>query len=131
MIEQPNASRRARNVDAHVGQRVRALRLTCGMSQEKLAEKLDLTFQQVQKYEKGLNRISASRLYELAGIFRVPVGALFEGLEQAEANEVARALDAIATRSDLELVRAAAALSPAQQRALLELARSITSKPEV
>ncbi len=68
-------------VDVHVGGRVRLQRTVLGMSQTHLAEALDLTFQQVQKYERGTNRISASRLYQLSLIFGVPVGYFFEGLE--------------------------------------------------
>ncbi|MGF1456387.1 MAG: helix-turn-helix domain-containing protein [Alphaproteobacteria bacterium] len=67
-------------VDAHVGNRVRIRRLSLGISQQDLARQLGLTFQQVQKYEKGANRIGASRLYELAALLNVPVDFFFEGL---------------------------------------------------
>jgi transcriptional regulator with XRE-family HTH domain len=65
--------------DKYVGSRVRMRRLMLGMSQEKLADQLGLTFQQVQKYEKGTNRISASRLQQMSGILEVPVPFFFEG----------------------------------------------------
>src|SRR6266545_4355445 len=65
--------------DQYVGSRVRARRMTLGMSQEKLGDALGLTFQQVQKYEKGTNRIGASRLHHIAHILRVPIASLFEG----------------------------------------------------
>jgi len=65
--------------DKHVGARVRMRRMMLGMSQEKLAEPLGLTFQQVQKYEKGTNRIGASRLQQIADILQVPVSWFFEG----------------------------------------------------
>ena len=65
--------------DQHVGSRVRAQRVLLGMSQEKLGDALGLTFQQVQKYEKGTNRIGASRLHHIAQILRVPIAFLFEG----------------------------------------------------
>src|SRR3954470_9132617 len=65
--------------DKHVGNRVRMRRMMLGMSQEKLGDALDLTFQQVQKYEKGANRISASRLQQAAHILQVPVSFFFEG----------------------------------------------------
>ncbi len=68
-------------VDVHVGGLVRQRRTLLGMSQEKLGDALGLTFQQVQKYERGTNRISASRLYHLSLIFGVPVSEFFEGLE--------------------------------------------------
>jgi transcriptional regulator with XRE-family HTH domain len=67
-------------VDRHIGSRVRARRLMLGMSQEKLADALGLTFQQVQKYEKGVNRIGASRLLHIAGILDVSIEFFFEGL---------------------------------------------------
>lgn len=67
-------------VDVHVGSRVRLRRMLLGMSQEKLGERLGLTFQQVQKYEKGANRIGASRLYEISRILDVPVSHFFEDL---------------------------------------------------
>ena len=68
-------------IDVHVGSRVRLRRMLTGISQEKLGEALGLTFQQVQKYEKGANRISASRLYEIAAFLDVSVEFFFEGVE--------------------------------------------------
>lgn len=67
-------------VDAHVGQRIRFRRIMLGHSQGDLAKALGLTFQQVQKYEKGTNRIGASRLFAIAGFLRVPVGFFFEDM---------------------------------------------------
>ena len=67
-------------IDVHVGRRVKMRRMLVGMSQEKLGERLGLTFQQVQKYEKGANRIGASRLWDLSRILEVPVRFFFEGL---------------------------------------------------
>ncbi|MDD9798422.1 MAG: helix-turn-helix domain-containing protein [Alphaproteobacteria bacterium] len=67
--------------DRHIGQRLRLRRTNLGMSQEALGTKVSLTFQQIQKYEKGTNRISAARLFELANILDVDVGFFFEGLE--------------------------------------------------
>lgn len=72
--------RKADKVDLHVGKRTRKRRLEIGMSQERLAEILGITFQQVQKYEKGVNRIAASRLWYLANALDVPVGYFFKGL---------------------------------------------------
>ncbi len=68
-------------VDEHVGRRIRLLRGLRKYSQEKLAKALGITFQQVQKYERGTNRVGASRLYDLAQILDVPVGFFFDGLE--------------------------------------------------
>jgi transcriptional regulator with XRE-family HTH domain len=67
-------------VDRHVAARIRARRLELGMVQEALGEALGVTFQQVQKYEKGTNRISAGRLFEIANLFEVEVSYFFEGL---------------------------------------------------
>ena len=69
-------------VDIHVGKRLRQRRTLLGMSQEKLGELLGLTFQQVQKYERGTNRIGSSRLFRLACILEVPVTYFFEGLQE-------------------------------------------------
>ena len=79
--------KQANPVDAHVGHRVRLRRMLVGMSQERLGELLGLTFQQVQKYEKGVNRIGAGRLYELAGILGVPVSFFYEGMNGAAGPE--------------------------------------------
>jgi transcriptional regulator with XRE-family HTH domain len=72
-------------VDRHVGGRVRMRRMMIKMSQEKLGEALGLTFQQVQKYEKGTNRIGASRLQQIAGVLGVPVDFFFSGAPQGDA----------------------------------------------
>ena len=70
-------------VDLHVGARVRMCRKRLGVSQEKLAEELGLTFQQIQKYERGANRVSASKLYEIARALSTPVAYFFQGLSDA------------------------------------------------
>ena len=70
-------------IDKHVGSRVRMRRMMLGMSQEKLGDALDLSFQQVQKYEKGANRVGASRLQQISHILQVPIGFLFEGAPSA------------------------------------------------
>jgi ribosome-binding protein aMBF1 (putative translation factor) len=95
-------------VDKHVGNRVRMRRLMVGMTQEKLGDKLGLTFQQVQKYEKGTNRISASRLQEMSHILQVSVPFFFEGAPQigghvekgAKAPSPAYVSDFLATPTD-------------------------------
>lgn len=103
-----------RYVDPIVGQRVRARRVLMGMSQEVLADHLGLTFQQVQKYEKGSNRISASRLHQMAGVLGVPVSYFFE--DMPESKDAAKRQPVIQTedvetvkmnkRETLELIRA-------------------------
>src|SRR3954465_5774450 len=80
------SSRRANPVDVHVGSRVRLRRMLLGMSQEKLGEHLGLTFQQVQKYEKGSNRVSASKLYQMAQVLGVPVQFFYEDLPGSRAD---------------------------------------------
>lgn len=70
-------------IDIHVGKRMRVKRIMLGLSQEKLAEHMDLTFQQVQKYERGINRISAGRLWLLAKIFEVPIQFFYDKLDLA------------------------------------------------
>ena len=91
-------------VDVHVGNRVRLRRTLLGMSQTHLAEALGLTFQQVQKYESGFNRIGSSRLYHLSLIFGVPVSDFFEGLEDKSSRRSPD--DVMLRRETLELVRA-------------------------
>src|SRR6202008_2067168 len=77
-------SRRPNPIDVHVGSRVRFRRMLLGMSQEKLGERLGLTFQQVQKYEKGINRIGASRLFDLAQVLGVSVQFFYDDAPRGE-----------------------------------------------
>src|SRR6478672_13952930 len=86
--ETPRGSRRANPMDVHVGSRVRLRRMLLGMSQEKLGEHLGLTFQQVQKYEKGINRIGASRLFDLSKVLGVPVQFFFEEAPSGESSHL-------------------------------------------
>lgn len=81
------AGKKPNPVDQHVGSRVRLRRMLLGMSQERLGESMGLTFQQVQKYEKGTNRIGASRLQHIAQILKVPVSFFFEGVSGAKQSE--------------------------------------------
>src|SRR5665213_3309630 len=80
MTDESVQQRSPNPVDLHVGGRIRMRRKVLGVSQEKLAEALGLTFQQVQKYERGSNRVSASKLYEIARFLNSPVSYFFEGL---------------------------------------------------
>jgi transcriptional regulator with XRE-family HTH domain len=79
-MSEETEGRRPNPVDLHVGGRVRMRRKLLGVSQEQLADALGLTFQQVQKYERGANRVSASKLYEIAKTLQVPVSFFFDGL---------------------------------------------------
>jgi transcriptional regulator with XRE-family HTH domain len=108
----PN-QRSANSVDSHVGSRVRLRRLELGLSQEKLADQLGITFQQVQKYERGTNRIGASRLHQIALVLQTPITYFFEGASESalptsqEASPLAQALSDPAT---VRLVRAFASI---------------------
>ncbi|MFT8664695.1 helix-turn-helix domain-containing protein [Acetobacter orientalis] len=73
---------RATSVDAHVGKRIKLRRIALGFSQEKLGELVGITFQQIQKYERGANRVGASRLYDIAGALDVPLDFFFDGVDR-------------------------------------------------
>lgn len=109
----PN-QRSANSVDGHVGSRVRLRRLELGLSQERLADQLGITFQQVQKYERGTNRIGASRLHQIALVLQVPISYFFEGaaepaqVRSGDASPLAQALSDPAT---VRLVRAFASIA--------------------
>jgi transcriptional regulator with XRE-family HTH domain len=121
-------------IDRYVGSRVRMRRLMLDMSQEKLGNELGITFQQVQKYEKGTNRVSASRLQEMSYILQVPVPFFFEGAPQiagrvgkgAEAPSPAYISDFLANSDGLKLVRAFTQISDAKlRRSLVRLVEQI------
>ncbi|WP_439813900.1 helix-turn-helix domain-containing protein [Zavarzinia sp. CC-PAN008] len=109
-------------VDVHVGQRLRERRLGLGMSQSALAEKIGLTFQQVQKYERGANRLSASVLYEVASVLDVPISFFFDGLGDGPVKPVE---DARAERSVLVLARAIRDLPQDQRTSLTALVSAL------
>jgi transcriptional regulator with XRE-family HTH domain len=132
-------------IDVHVGRRLRLRRTLLGMSQERLGELLGLTFQQVQKYERGANRIGSSRLYELGQILDVPVSFFFDDLPEEMAGSVAgyagpglaeegAAFDhgdetlPLDRRETLELVRAYYRIGdPAVRKRLFELAKALAN----
>ena len=121
-VERVEREHRASPIDVHVGTRVRLRRTLLGMSQEKLGEALGLTFQQIQKYERGVNRIGASRLFDLARVLDVPIGFFFDDMSpELGGNAATRARtagfgfaegqegfedDTLHRRETLELVRA-------------------------
>lgn len=116
-------------VDVHAGSRLRSRRLQTGMSQQELAKAIKVTFQQLQKYEHGINRISASRLHAAACALRVPPGYFFEGLS-GETTEEAKPQDPqsrarIALES--EIGAALFSLSPRLRRAIVEMVRTLAS----
>ncbi|WP_460020142.1 helix-turn-helix domain-containing protein [Magnetospira thiophila] len=126
-------------IDIHVGGRVRLRRTLMGMSQEKLGEAVGLTFQQIQKYERGANRIGASRLYELSRILDVPVAFFFDDMSDEMRDKTGSELlgfqdqaqtelepDPMTRRETLELVRAYYKVgNPQVRRRLYELAKSL------
>jgi transcriptional regulator with XRE-family HTH domain len=123
--------------EKHVGARVRMRRMMLGMSQEKLGDALGLTFQQVQKYEKGANRIGASRLQQIAHILQVPVAFFFEGAPSigghqpesfAEAPSPAYVSDFLATSDGLALTKAFMGIKDAKlRRRIVDLVEQIAA----
>ncbi|RMD89206.1 MAG: XRE family transcriptional regulator [Alphaproteobacteria bacterium] len=114
-------------VDVHVGKRVRQRRWMIGMTQQQLGEKVGIKFQQIQKYETGMNRISASRLWDIAEALGVPVSFFFEGLEgRADAGQSDLPGDLLADKEALELIRCYYAIPEHQRRRLFELARVLS-----
>ncbi|SDY64077.1 Transcriptional regulator, contains XRE-family HTH domain [Jannaschia faecimaris] len=111
-------------VDVHVGARVRHRRWLVGMTQQQLAEAVGIKFQQIQKYETGTNRVSASRLWEISEALDVPVDYFFQGLKEGTAS--AEGQDIVADKESLELVRAYYAMPKNQRRRLFELACSLS-----
>jgi transcriptional regulator with XRE-family HTH domain len=126
-------------IDKHVGSRVRMRRMMLGMSQEKLGDALGLTFQQVQKYEKGTNRIGASRLQHISHILQVPVAFLFEGAPHVaghpktdgNAPSPAYVSDFLATSDGLALTKAFTRLKDAKlRRSIVALVEEIAGDAE-
>lgn len=131
-------------IDVHVGGRVRLRRTLLGMSQEKLGEAIGLTFQQIQKYERGSNRIGASRLFDLSRVLDVPVGFFFddmsEGVAASSPGQVRGKADfeslaeqnPMARRETLELVRAYYRIQdPHVRKRLFEMVKALGLAPPV
>jgi transcriptional regulator with XRE-family HTH domain len=129
-------------IDIHVGSRIRLRRTLLGMSQERLGEALGLTFQQVQKYERGVNRVGASRLFDLSRVLDVPISFFFDDLPESLANTYGSHIrgraagfsemqdgftdDALNRRETLELVRAYYRITdPAVRKRVFELIKSM------
>ncbi len=130
------AARKPHHIDVHVGSRVRLRRMFIGMSQERLGEQMNLTFQQIQKYEKGTNRIGASRLFQLAEVLNVPVGFFFEGLDVpsqgakaagfAEPNSETYVMDFLDSREGVELNRAFVRIKdPKVRKSIVDMVRAM------
>ncbi len=135
-----NNSRRANPVDKHVGERVRMRRMLLGMSQERLGENLGLTFQQVQKYEKGVNRIGASRLFDLAHVLGVPIQFFYENMPASVSGLVAApgmaeqggdtyVADFLSSRDSIELNKAFARITdPRVRRSIVDMVKSVAGE---
>jgi transcriptional regulator with XRE-family HTH domain len=128
--------KQANPVDAHVGHRVRLRRMLVGMSQERLGELLGLTFQQVQKYEKGINRIGAGRLFEVASILGVPISFFYEDVDSnapasgfAEGEEPPPVMEFLSSGEGLQLSLAFMRIKDVKvRRRILELVRSLAEE---
>ncbi len=134
MTKKPRKKRRRRSyivgesgprpVDVHVGERVRARRTLIGMSQEELGKRVGLTFQQIQKYEKGMNRIAASRLWRFSLILGRPISWFFEGIGERKR----KGDDRLAKRETLQLVRYLSACDPDVQKHLAAMINAVAGK---
>lgn len=128
--------RKPNDVDAHVGSRLRQRRMLLGISQEQLAEMLGLTFQQVQKYERGTNRVSASRLFQLARALDTPITWFFEDMEsdrgaaeREKAEGATEDSDPMSRRETLELVRVYSRIDDRKVRKkLYEMAKALAEE---
>ncbi len=123
-------------IDVHVGKRIRQRRWLIGMTQQKLADMVGIKFQQIQKYETGANRVSASRLWDIGEAMGVPASFFFEGVQGGEELNVHDAqsaeksssmpADLMADKEAMELVRSYYAIPENQRRRLFELARVLS-----
>lgn len=129
--------KKANPIDAHVGSRIRLRRNMIGLSQEKLGERLGITFQQVQKYEKGTNRVGASRLQAIAGILGVPAAFFFEDAPGQDSNgpsgfsedgDAASLMEFCTSAEGLQLNRAYVAITdPKVRRKILDLVKALSA----
>jgi transcriptional regulator with XRE-family HTH domain len=134
------ASKAPDPIDKYVGSRIRMRRIMLGMSQEKLGDALGLTFQQIQKYEKGTNRVGASRLQQIAEVLQVPVAFMFEGSPgggssgaagASESPSPAYVADFLATSDGLALTRAFTRLKDTKlRRSIVDLVEQIASRED-
>jgi transcriptional regulator with XRE-family HTH domain len=114
---------RTQDIDRHVGARVRERRIMLGLTQQQLADLIGVTYQQAHKYERGINRVSAGRLYEIASVLSVPVGYFFDGLEKQDVRAISPR-----ERMCLELARNFAQIpNERHQEALSQLARVLAA----
>ena len=132
----PESKKKPNPIDVHVGGRIRLRRNMLGMSQEKLGDNLGITFQQIQKYEKGTNRVGASRLQAIASILETPVAYFFEDAPGgppaegfAEENQTAYVVDFLSSTEGLTLNRAFARIGdPKVRRRIIDLVRTLADE---
>ena len=111
-------------VDTHVGQKIRHRRWLVGMTQQQLADLVGIKFQQIQKYETGMNRVSASRLWDISRALEVPPSFFFEGLQ--ETSDLSEEQDNLLNKKEtLELLRTYYAIPESQRKRLFDLARAL------
>lgn len=122
----PSPANRANAIDKHVGQRIRDRRVMLGLSQQQMADMIGVTYQQAHKYERGINRISAGRLFEIARTLNVPITFFFDGLDGVEDENANQR-----QRMCLELARNFASISNHKhQEAISQLARALAIQQE-
>lgn len=134
MTTTTDTDRAPQAVDIHVGNRIRARRKLLGVSQEALADSLGLTFQQIQKYERAANRVSASKLYDIARTLKCGIGYFFEGLPDPVDGSASDDLDAsivgfAAEPQAAALIEIYPRLDHGRQRALVDIARCLDREP--
>lgn len=117
-------------IDIHVGNRVRMCRTLLGMSQERLGAALGLTFQQVQKYERGLNRIGASRLWDISQVLNTPIAFFYEGISEDTESLSPRHINAQAEIKEASDVMMSLDTNPLNRRETLELVRAYYRIPD-
>ena len=119
-------------IDLHVGKRIRRRRRLLGMTQQALAEQIGIRFQQIQKYECGANRVSASRLFELAEALNMPIQYFYEGLSENDQDSSARhdilGPDIFSKKETMDLIRAYYSMGETPRKHLLDLAKSLETK---
>ena len=123
-VAKPKRGKSTATIDRHVGARIRERRIMLGLTQQQLAEMIGVTYQQAHKYERGINRVSAGRLYEIAQVLSVPVGYFFDGLQGQNARSISPR-----ERMCLELARNFALIpNERHQEALSQLARVLAAE---
>ncbi len=121
--ERTGPANRASEIDRHVGSRIRERRIMMGLSQQQMADMIGVTYQQAHKYERGINRISAGRLYEITQVLAVPISYFFDGLDDSAEQQIAPR-----QRMCLELARNFSSIdNERHQEALSQMARALAT----